>query len=78
MLHCHGRRYEPLDTKADCKNKPRARQPISTVQEALEHAIDELDGDFGECPGPEEDPIPPPAEPQPLPPGWAVVSEDET
>ena len=46
--------------------------------DALEHVVDELDDDFGECQRPEEDPIPPPAEPPPLPPGWVVVSEDET
>ena len=99
MLHRHGRRYERLDGKGICKNKPRARQRIATAQEAplihvdavearemlrkfhvdaLEHAVDELDDDFGQCQGPEEDPIPPPAEPPPLPPGWVVVSEDET
>jgi hypothetical protein len=45
--------------------------------EALEHAGDELEGDYGDCQGPEDDPTPPAADPQLLPPGWAAVSDEE-
>ena len=45
--------------------------------EALEHAGDKFEEDFGDCQGPEEDPIPPPVEDPLLPAGWMPISDDE-
>ena len=57
---------------------PTLANEMKVPLRCLERAVNETDCDFGECQGPEEDPIPPPAEPPPLNPGWVAVSEDET